>query len=60
MGECEMSITKGTPASSQIIVQESEQMVQRTAGDNYDWMLPHKSKVTHWMPLPAAPQEKQK
>lgn len=39
-----------------VLYYEPGRMVGRTCHDGRDWILPHKSNVTHWMPLPEAPK----
>lgn len=38
-----------------VLVYEPGRSVQKTCRWHHGWILPHKSNVTHWMPLPAAP-----
>lgn len=40
-----------------VLVYEPNRHIQKTCRDNYDWILPHKSNVTHWQPLPNPPSE---
>jgi hypothetical protein len=42
---------------SVLVVEKGRKHVQKTCHDGRDWVLPHKSKVTHWQPLPPLPKK---
>lgn len=46
------------PIDVSVLVYEPGRPVQKTCRDQYDWLLPHASNVTHWMPLPLPPLPK--
>jgi len=52
-----ISVKDGLPlVGMSVLVSEPNRPVEKTCHDGRDWVLPHKSKVTHWMPLPPLPK----
>lgn len=52
-----ISVDNGLPlVGVSVLVYEPKRHVQKTCHDGRDWILPHKSNVTHWQPLPTPPK----
>ena len=50
-------VREGLPeVGRSVLYYEPGRIVGRTCHDGRDWVLPHKSNVTHWMPLPEPPK----
>ena len=56
-----ISVKEGLPlVGVSVLVYEPKRNIEKTCHDGRDWILPHKSKVTHWMPLPNPPSKERK
>lgn len=52
-----VKVGDGLPeAGVSVLVCEPGYPVMKTCHDGYEFLLPHKDKVTHWQPLPPLPK----